>query len=65
MEDEKLVKASEVAEILGGRWTRSMVHTYLNRGKLPQPVTYVGNQPLWKESQFKKIKKEGEKDGVE
>ena len=59
----KFLGIQEVAEVLG--WHKAKVSTYLTRDKesgftkglIPQPVTYVGNRPLWTEEQIKKFKK--------
>ena len=58
MNEQKLLLASEVAEILGGKWTRTMVHTYLKRKRFPDPVSYVSNQPLWTMDQINQFKKD-------
>lgn len=50
--DKNFLKASQVAELLGKGWSRQKVHVYLSRGKFPEPITYIGEQPLWKKSQF-------------
>ena len=53
MSEQKLLLASQIAEMMGPKWSRQRVHTELKRGKFPQPSTYVGNQPLWTEDQIK------------
>lgn len=47
----KLLGVSDIARQLG--WTNSKVVTYVNRGKLPQPVGEVGGRPVWLEVELK------------
>lgn len=54
---QKLLKASEVADMLGGKWTRQRVHKYLTRGVFPEPYTYAGTSPLWTPQQVESFKK--------
>lgn len=58
MNERKLLIASEVAEILGGRWDRKKVHEYLKRGKFPEPIMKVGVSPVWTEEQIRGYMKE-------
>lgn len=58
MDKTEYLLASQIAELMGEKWSRQRVHTELKRGKFPQPVTYVGNQPLWTAEQIEKVKKE-------
>lgn len=53
----ELLKASQVAKLIGGNWVRQTVHVYLQRGKFPDPHTYVGNQPLWTREQIIRFKR--------
>lgn len=39
--------ASQIAEMLGGKYTRPRVHTEMKRGNFPQPDKYINNSPLW------------------
>lgn len=56
MTEQTFLKASQVAELLGPRWSRQRVHVELKRGTFPDPATYAGNQPLWTEEQIQKYK---------
>jgi hypothetical protein len=58
MNDQTYLMASQIAEMMGPKWSRQRVHTELKRGKFPDPATYVGNQPLWTPQQVKKAMKE-------
>ena len=46
-----LLGVTEVGKQIGG-WTRNKVHTYWKRGIIPEPATYIGNRPVWTESQI-------------
>lgn len=53
----ELLKASQVAELLGKGWSRGRIHMELRRGTLHvEPITYVGTSPLWTPEQVEKIK---------
>jgi hypothetical protein len=58
MKDTQYLMASQIAGIMGSKWSRQRVHTELKRGKFPEPTIYVGNQPLWTPEQIEKVKKE-------
>jgi hypothetical protein len=58
MKQPEYLMASQVAEIMGSKWSRQRVHVELKRGKFPEPSTYVGNQPLWTPEQIERAKKE-------
>ena len=50
MEEQKETEyllASQIAEIIGEKWSRQRVHVELKRGKFPNPDKYVSNQPMW------------------
>ena len=53
----ELLKASQVAELLGEGWSRQRVHVELKRGTLgAEPITTAGNVPLWTPEQVEQIK---------
>ena len=53
----KLLKASQVAELLGEGWSRQRVHMEVKRGTLGvEPFTVAGNVPLWTPEQVEQIK---------
>lgn len=56
-QEHQYLMASQIAQIYGGKWTRTRVHTYLKRGQFPEPVMYVGNQPFWTPEQVEREKK--------
>lgn len=55
---QTLLKASQVAELLGAGWSRQRVHMELKRGTLgAEPTTHAGNIPLWTPKQVDQIKR--------
>lgn len=52
-----LINSMEVAVILG--WSIGKVSVYAQRGKLPDPIAYIGGRPIWARSQIEKFIKEG------
>lgn len=53
-----LMGTVDVAEELGGSWTPAKVAVYNERGKLPLPIGYVGNRPMWTGRQIELFKLE-------
>jgi hypothetical protein len=49
----QLCGISEFARSLG--WYKQKVHTYAARGLLPQPITHIGNRPIWTRTQVYKF----------
>lgn len=58
----KLLSASQVAEMLGDKWSRQRVHEQTKRGTFPEPAMYTGTEakksPLWSVNQIEKYMKE-------
>lgn len=57
-----LMGTVDVAKELGESWTPAKVAVYNERGKLPMPIGYVGNRPMWTKRQiqlFKKMEMDG------
>ena len=53
----ELLKASQVAELLGHGWSRQRIHMELQRGTLGvKPFTMVGKQPLFTPEQVEEIR---------
>ena len=47
----KLLGVTEVGKQIGN-WDRRKVHTYWKRGIIPEPAAFIGNRPVWTESQI-------------
>lgn len=54
---KELLKASQVAEILGKGWSRPRIHVELKRGTFVEPAVMAGNSPLWTRDQVEEIKR--------
>lgn len=61
MQEKDLLLASQVAEMLGDKWTRQRIHVEYKRGTFPQPDSYTGTEakrsPLWTVGQIEKYMK--------
>lgn len=58
MKEQTYLMASQVAEMIGGKWSRKTVHEYLKRGKFPEPVMKIGISPVWTPEQVEQYKRE-------
>ena len=53
-----LLKASQVADLLGEGWSRQRVHVELKRGTIIDPAMWAGKTPLWTAAQVEQIKQQ-------
>jgi hypothetical protein len=61
MNQQNFLLASQVAEMIGDKWSRQRVHMELQRGTFPEPAIYTGGlkkSPLWTVEQIETFKKE-------
>lgn len=56
--NSQYIFASQVAEMLGEKWSRQRVHTQVSRGTFPLPSMKIGKQPVWTVEQIEKYMKE-------